>query len=584
MHPICRYIVLLLFILFLSEHASSQERILFASQPNSTTSLQSWLMTNKSSLFITIPLEQPLTRTLQQLGPDLPIDTLHKQGGFQFNLLIDNHLIYSSDILGAPLPPIKDSATTLDIPLINNQDHDWALWSEFYWMRFMRAGGDSVLTEGPHHLRLEIRPYLHHKDKSTTGELLAAGDLDITVNRQPVIDLTHIGLNPPKPYPGLALSNEPFDTNKIKELKGAIDTGIFKKISSVIVLKNGRLLIEEYFNGEGRDSLHDPRSVGKSFASTMTGIAIAEGYLKSVEQPLKDFYNLKSFDHYSPEKENIPLKALLTMSSPFDGNDDDGNSPGNEENMYPTADWVKFTLDLPLRSPSNAPALSMPAAPPHLAGQPTAAVLPLPQTGQPTSPTTRLSQTGQPGSSVATPAAQPQWHYFTAGAMLMGDILNKSVPGGLEAYADKKLFAPLGIRDYRWQYTPQHVPNTAGGIRLKALDFAKYGQLYKNGGVWQNHRILPQSWVKKTFTRRQAIPGRSEEFYGYLFWNKKYRVRQRSYETFYCAGNGGNSIFVFLNQPLVIVITATAYGLPYAHSQVDKMMTDYILPAVIASP
>jgi CubicO group peptidase (beta-lactamase class C family) len=228
-------------------------------------------------------------------------------------------------------------------------------------------------------------------------------------------------------------------------------------------------------------------------------------------------------------KEDISIKDLLTMSSVFDGNDDDYGSPGNEENMYPTSDWVKFTLDLPLNL--NRP--------------------------------------------------KDEWHYFTAGVVLLGDILNKSVPGGLEKYADQKLFKPLGITTYKWQYTPQNVPNTAGGIRMNALDFAKYGQLYKNMGSWNGKQLIPEAWVKKTFTKYKSIPGRKDEFYGYLFWNKTYTVGGKPYETFYCAGNGGNKIYIFTDQPLVIVITATAYGATYAHSQEDKMMTDFILPAVI---
>jgi CubicO group peptidase (beta-lactamase class C family) len=197
--------------------------------------------------------------------------------------------------------------------------------------------------------------------------------------------------------------------------------------------------------------------------------------------------------------------------------------------MYPTPDWVKFTLDLPV--------------------------------------------------NLVRPVGE--WHYFTAGVVLLGDILNKTVPGGLDRYADQKLFKPLHITKYRWEYTPQHVPNTAGGIRMNALDFAKYGQLYKNGGLWNGKQLIPEEWVKKTFTKHKSIPGRKDEFYGYLFWNKKYIVKDKTYETFYCAGNGGNKIYVFTDQPLVVVITATAYGASYAHTQNDKMMTDYILPAVL---
>ena len=114
------------------------------------------------------------------------------------------------------------------------------------------------------------------------------------------------------------------------------------------VIRDGRLLVEEYFNGATRDTLHDTRSVGKSFASTMMGIAIDDGYIKSENQTLKDFYDLRKFANYSAQKEGVSLKSLLTMSSAFDGNDDNEDSPGNEEKMYPTGDWIKFALDLPM--------------------------------------------------------------------------------------------------------------------------------------------------------------------------------------------------------------------------------------------
>ncbi len=359
--------------------------------------------------------------------------------------------------------------------------------------------------------------------------MIAAGDLALQVLRHPKIDVSTISLTKVMPYTDIPVSTTSFDQNKIKELKGNIDEGVFKKISSVIVIKNGKLLIEEYFNGKTRNSLHDTRSVGKSFASSMTGIAIHDGYLKDENQTLKDFYKLKSFAHYSLPKENISIQELLTMSSGFAGNDSDYQSPGNEENMYPTSDWVKFTLDLPFdpNKPSG------------------------------------------------------EWRYFTAGVVLLGDILNKQVPGGLEAYAAEKLFKPLNITNYQWQHTPQQVPNTAGGIQMNALDFAKYGQLYKNGGVWNKQQIIPKAWVDKTFSEQKQIPERDHEFYGYLFWNKSFEVNGKTYEAFYCAGNGGNYILVFKDLPLVIVITATAYGQPYAHPQVAKMLSEYILPAVI---
>lgn len=511
-------------------HKSNLGKVLFSSNPASlsepekTEFLKHYELTNKSNFYITFFMDNSVTNYLHQLEPALTSDQLVQKGNYQFSYYVDGRLIYKTELLpGAPRPLNQDTETALSKPLISSN----SLWSNSMWDRFMANGGDSALTDGKHLLMVEIRPYIKNPELKI-GKLIAAGQIELNVKRKAKIDISRISLAKIKPYNGLEVSAEGFDKEKIKELKGSINEGVFKHITSVVVIKNGKILIEEYFNGAARDSLHDPRSVGKSFASTITGIAIEDGYLKNENQTLKEFYNLKSYANYAEEKENSTLKDLLTMSSVFDGNDDDFKSPGNEENMYPTSNWVKFALDLPIN----------------------------------------LSY-------------KSKWHYFTTGVVLLGDILNKSVRGGLEAYADTKLFKPLGITDYKWQYTPQNVANTAGGIRLKALDFAKYGQLYKNKGYWKGRQLIPKNWVNKSFTKQKSIPGRNNEFYGYLFWNKIYKVNDKEYETFYCSGNGGNKIFVFKDEPLVIVITATAYGAMYGHLQVDKMMQNFILPSVL---
>jgi CubicO group peptidase (beta-lactamase class C family) len=344
-----------------------------------------------------------------------------------------------------------------------------------------------------------------------------------------LLSLAGFNLNKEKKIRGWSVSTEAYDRKKIGELKQQIADSTFKSITSVIVIKNGKLLIEEYFNGAGRDTLHDTRSVGKTFASAITGIAISEGHLKNVNQRLGEFYDLRAYDNYLPQKDSVTIRNLLTMSSGFDGDDGNELSPGNEENMYPQPDWVSWTLKLPMA-----------------AGR-------------------------KPGES---------WAYFTAGVVVLGDILNKSVPGGLEEYAGQKLFTPLGITKYQWQYTPQHVPNTAGGLRMSALDLAKFGQLYKSNGKWNGRQVIPESWVKESHSRHYAIPG-DDMHYGYLWWNKVYKVNDKPYEIYACSGNGGNKIFVFTTEPLVVVITSTAYNKPYAHSQANKIIENYILPAVL---
>ena len=219
-----------------------------------------------------------------------------------------------------------------------------------------------------------------------------------------------------KPNSEWHLSKAIYSKEKIIELNNNITADSFKAITSIVVIKEGELLIEEYFNGATRNTLHNTRSVGKSFTSALMGIAIEEGFIKSENERLGDFYNLKQFANYTPKKDSITLKDLLTMSSAYNGSDANSNSPGNEENMYPTNNWVKFALDLPMDN---------------------------------------IKSNGK------------QWDYFTAGVILLGDILNKSVPNGLEKFANEKLFKHDAERE-RGDVEEQHVLDLA--LEHAALD------------------------------------------------------------------------------------------------------------------
>jgi CubicO group peptidase (beta-lactamase class C family) len=490
--------------------------------------LKEFEMNGKSDLHIRVFLGNSLTNYLHGLQPALTADELARNGRFQFSFYVDNALIYRENLHpGAFGAENKNRRTIFRVPLVTADNQD--AWSKFLWNRFLLAGGDEALTTGAHLLKIEIRPFID-RPAEKTGDIIAAGELKIIVPK-PSRELTDKEIQPQKIKAGSGwrVSRDAFDRRKIALLKLKIAENKFKDITSIVVVKNGKLLIEEYFNGASRETLHDTRSVGKSFASTMMGIAIGEGYLKNENQTLGEFYDLQKFDNYSAEKGSVTIKSLLTMSSGFTGNDDDENSPGNEEKMYPTGDWVKFALDLPMDK---------------------------------------------------TKSVGEKWEYFTAGVVLLGDILDKSVPGGLEKYAEKKLFAPLGIRNYKWQYTPQKVANTAGGLRMSATDFARFGQLYKNEGAWRGKQIIPKNWVKASFTRHLALP-REGTGYGYLFWNQTFKADGEPYEAFLSSGNGGNKIIVFKDAPLVIVVTAKAYGRNYAHSQVEKIVEKYLLPAVV---
>lgn len=495
--------------------------------------LKSFPLTYKSDLNIRVFMDNSITNYLHFLAPDLSAEQLIEKGNLQFSFYIDRKLIYKENVspncwLGNS-NKLKNTLTTFRIPLTSSKGEN--LWALHLWERFQLNGGEKVLKEGNHNLKIEIRPYIKidENDEVKVGNLIAEGQIDLII-KTPQATAEQISIQPIKQESGWEISDFKFDKKKIEALNKEIAIYNLKEITSIVVIKDGKLLLEEYFNGADRNTLHDPRSAGKSFASTLMGIAIKDGYIKDENQTLDQFYNLKSFENYDVKKDQIKIKDLLSMSSAFEGSDADSNSPGNEENMYPTDNWVKFALDLP------------------------------------------IDQSKKNGK---------KWDYFTAGTIILGDILNKRVPEGLEKYADNKLFIPLNITKYQWQYTPQNVANTAGSLQMRSLDYAKYAQLYKNNGIWNGNQILSKEWIQKTFAHQIKIPEKENEFYSYLFWNKSVEYKGKHYETYYCAGNGGNEFIIFKDLPLVIIITSKAYNKPYGHPQAEKIVKDFILPAIL---
>ncbi|RBW57547.1 serine hydrolase [Tenacibaculum sp. E3R01] len=489
-----------------------------------------FILNKDEFLNIHFNLNKPLIESLKSLAPNLTQNQLLNKGNFQFTFLINGKKVYVEN-LNKGAGSIKSKTTQLKflIPLLYPKQIDF--WGWFMWLKFMKIGsGQDYFSEGNHSLSIQIRPYIKEK-KVKVGKIIAQGNIAIKVAKI-TVDERLIPVQEILPNSGWELSNDKYNHQKIEALNRKIAEKRFENINGIVVIKNNKLLIEEYFNGENRNSLHDARSVGKSFASTLLGIAIDEKHIKNEYAFLKEFYQLKLFKNYTQKKDSITLKSLLTMSSSFLGDDTDYSSPGNEENMYPTKNWLKFSLDLPLH---------------------------------------KHKKIGQ------------EFTYFTAGVIILGDIIHKSVPKGLISFADTKLFTPLNITNYKWQYTPQKVGNTAGGIQLRAIDFAKYGQLYKNNGQWKGKQILTKKWVNKSLSKQisQSNAGIKNRHYGYLFWNKTYTVANKQYEVSFANGRGGNKIFIFKNIPYVIVITSSAYNTPNAHSNVDKMMTQYILPAIL---
>lgn len=516
-------------------HKNNVGLIAFASElkdiqkSNENDFIKAYTSGSKAQLYLCALMSNSLTNYLHTLAPEKTAEELNENGNFQFTFIVDSNVIYTENLNhGAFGLDNKNTRTSFRIPLITENKVD--SWGWFMWQRFLANGGDDALADGSHQLKIVLRAYIASPEIKVS-DIIAEGEIQfITPIKIQNVKQSLIQIQSIKDKSGWEVSSDSINVELIEQLNLKIAANTFKDITGIVIIKKGKLLLEEYFNNASRKTLHDTRSVSKSFSSCLMGIAITDGHIKSTDQQLNQFYDVKKYANYNPYKEHITIKNLLTMQSAFMGNDMDDSSPGNEEKMYPTSNWVQFVLNLPIDSQK---------------------------------------------------IDQPQWNYFTCGVILLGDIVNKSVPGGMEKYAHDKLFVPLGITKYKWQHTPTKNVNTAGGLQLSALDLAKFGQLYLDKGIYNGIKIFDSSWADESFMHHAMVDNERNENYGYLFWNKTFTVEKKTYESYYCAGNGGSKIYIFPKDDVVIVITAKAYNQMYMHSQVDKMMEKYILPAVL---
>jgi CubicO group peptidase (beta-lactamase class C family) len=168
--------------------------------------------------------------------------------------------------------------------------------------------------------------------------------------------------------------------------------------------------------------------------------------------------------------------------------------------------------------------------------------------------------------------------YCTGGVFTLSEVLQKATGMRTDRYAKEKLFGPLGITDVQWVYSPLNIPQTGGGLRLTSRELLKIAQLYANGGNWQGTRIVEESWVRASTQAHARIDEETE--YGYLWWLKSFKSGGKNSPAYLMNGNGGNKVAVFPALDLAVVITSTNFNTRGMHEQTDKLLTDYILPAV----
>jgi CubicO group peptidase (beta-lactamase class C family) len=297
---------------------------------------------------------------------------------------------------------------------------------------------------------------------------------------------------------------------KVIELEKLINND-YSNIAGIIVQKNGKKVYENYFNDCTADSPIHVYSVTKSIISTLIGIAIDEGCIKSVNQKILDFFPDYTIKKGEKTIQNVTLKHLLTMTAPYKYK----SAPYTK--YFASDNWVKAALDL-------------------------------------------LGGKGQIGEFRYTPLIGPD---------ILSGILVKATGKSVFDFATEKLFSPLGITVERnivfnsieeqmafyearnisgWVSDPAGI-NTAGwGLTLTPTDMAKIGQLYLEGGKWNGKQIISNLWISES-TKEHSRWDTMNLPYGYLWWI----IDEKEYA---CAamGDGGNTIYFNARKKIVVSI------------------------------
>lgn len=327
------------------------------------------------------------------------------------------------------------------------------------------------------------------------------------------------------------LQNEGIDEETVKTLITKILNEEILNIHSLLIVKNGRLVLEEYFAGYARNALHSVASVTKSITSILIGIALDKQIIASVDSSIYDLLPSYHGRHWSASHRAIRLEHVLTMTAGLDWNDwvfPDGDMRDSTTAMSKSDDWIRFTLERATVEP--------------------------------------------PGKTFV---------YNNGLSLILGEIIKGSTGHHADIFAEQYLFNPLNIKNYQWKKGKNNIVETAGGLAMRPRDMAKIGLLMINAGKWQERQIVSADWVcesTKMHLREHILFGGG---YGYHWWRGELFIDNKKIDLFYAAGRGGQYIFVCPKLDLVTVITSEVGDNSMGEFLPQIIMANYIIPSVV---
>jgi CubicO group peptidase (beta-lactamase class C family) len=314
------------------------------------------------------------------------------------------------------------------------------------------------------------------------------------------------------------------DTTRIKEMyRTALN---IDHIYSLLVVKDGYLVAERYFNNKSVRTALPIASVTKSFTSTLTGIALENGYLTSLDQKLPVFFPEFDWESMDPRKSQITIDQILKMRSGYPWEE---FSEYNELLWSSFGDWLPLIKDIPLAY--------------------------------------------DPGTD---------YGYSNLMSHILGIIVSRAADTSLHNFANKYLCNPLEISIPVWWTDHDGYCYGHGDIHSNARDLARFGYLYLNDGMYMGKEIISSDWIENALNPssfdvygREIFDNFSALQLGYMNW---FSANAGKHYVYFSWGHGGQHIFLLPEYNMIIVTTADY--MPGQDSEEDwerqKSITDMV--------